>query len=97
MYKKQWSDFETQSLAFGNLRKHLYPTYIVRGDVGEISIYRPTADTKNPELLLTLRVEASETPEASKFLQLSHLEDTYLLKGGDMAYKALELVQPLLK
>ena len=94
MYKKQWTQFETQSLAFGLLRKALYPKYLVRGDTGVITIYRPTLDKQNPELCLTIRVKASESIIESGFFKVD--ENEYHMVGGDQAYKAADLVLPLL-
>jgi hypothetical protein len=91
MYKKTWTQFETQSLAFGLLRKALYPKYLVRGDLGFITIYRPTADAKNPEKLLTIHVIATDTDKQSGFYPS---KDGYTLAGGDMAWKVVELVAP---
>lgn len=95
-YTKTWTQFETQSLAFGLLRKALFPNYLVRGDLGLIKIYRPTADTTNPELLLTIHVVATDSAAQSGFYPSPNLLDNYVLAGGDMAWKVAELVKPLL-
>lgn len=92
-YSKVWTQFETQSLAFGLLRKALYPKFLVRGDLGVINIYRPTADVKNPELALTIHVLATDSDKQSGFYPN---KDHYVLAGGDMAWKAVDLVKPLL-
>jgi hypothetical protein len=94
MYSKLWTQFETQSLAFGLLRKALYPNYLVRGDAEAIYIYQPTADTNNPTLLLTIYVVASTSKDSSGFYQMS--DSVYRMIGGDMAYKAVELVKGVL-
>lgn len=95
MYSKQWSQFETQSLAFGILRKSLYPKYLVRGDHGEIKIYRPTANQYDPTHLLTIKVHASTTGENHKFEKLD--DKTCLVVGGNECYKILDHVKEYLK
>jgi len=94
MYSKQWTQFETQSLAFAILRKSLFPDYLVRGDFGEITIYRPTADKNNPVKLLSIKVQPSLNKEMESFVRLD--DATYALVGGGAAYKVLEHVKPLL-
>lgn len=94
MYKKQWTDFETQSLAFGTLRKALYPKYLVRGETGVIRIYRPTVDTNKPELLLTITIKASDTADQAGFFKTD--TDCYHAVGGNIAYKILDHITPLL-
>lgn len=95
-YKKTWTQFETQSLAFGLLRKGLFPEYLVRGDLGTITIYKPTADVKNPEKLLTLHVLATDSNKQSGFYPNQESTKAYVLAGGDMAWKVVDLVKPLL-
>jgi hypothetical protein len=93
-YSKLWTQFETQSLAFGILRKALYPTYLVRGYVGKIVVYRPTADQLHPEKLLTIHVQASDSVDKQGFSVSGEQECT--LVGGNTAYKIVEHVKPLL-
>lgn len=95
MYSKQWTQFETQSLAFGILRKALYPKYLVRGDFGEIKIYRPTANHFEPTHLLTVKVQASTSGESQKYEQID--AKTCLVVGGNECYKIAEHVKPLLE
>jgi hypothetical protein len=95
-YSKTWTQFETQSLAFGLLRKGLFPKYLVRGDLGVIDIYRPTADHKNPEKLLTIHVSATDSSAQSGFYESPLGPKHYVLAGGDMAWKVVELVTPLI-
>jgi hypothetical protein len=98
MYSKQWTQFETQSLAYGLLRKALYPKYLVRGEDRIVKIYQPTVDTYNPILLLTLRVEASTSQETSLVKQ--EIVDglpSLLIVGGQEAYKVVDHVKPLLQ
>ena len=93
-YSKLWTQFETQSLAFGLLRKALYPTYLVRGYLGCICIYKPTLDQYNPTKLLTIQISASESKNQCGFFQKSPQE--WLMVGGDDAWKIVELVKGLL-
>lgn len=95
-YKKTWTQFETQSLAFGLLRKALFPKYLVRGDFGFITIYRPTADTTKPEKLFSIYVVATDTNKQSGFYPSNTHENSYVLAGGDQAWKVVDLVIPLL-
>lgn len=97
-YSKQWTNFETQSLAYSLLRKHLYPQYLVRGDYkfdtcrAEIAIFKALFD-KEPKLRCL--VEIGKAPK-----------DTYehpVLKvpvvtavGADDAYKIVNKVQDYL-
>lgn len=94
MYSKKWTTFETTCVAFNTLRKALYPEYLVRGWDNAISIWKPTEDPDNPTFLLNVFVEATKTKEESKFTHLYN--QNYLLAGGDMAYKAADLIRPLL-
>jgi hypothetical protein len=96
MYSKQWTDFETQSLAFGFLRKALFPKYLVRGYSDEIRIYTPTADSTNPDLKLILKVKASPSKDDSLFKLIDPEEGvmTFLLVGGDKAFAVTELLKP---
>jgi hypothetical protein len=93
-YSKLWTQFETQSLAFGVLRKALYPTYLVRGYHGKIVIYRPTQDEYNPIPVLTVTVSASESKAQSGFFRKE--DNEYLLIGGGDAWNIANLVKPLL-
>lgn len=94
-YSTLWTQFETQSLAFGLLRKALYPTYLVRGEYGKILIYRPTLDKNDPLLVLTINVHASTKKEDDRFYQIGEWE--YNLVGGQSAYNAVMEVVPVLK
>lgn len=98
MYNKLWTQFETQSLAFAILRKSLYPEYLVRGEQGYITIYKPTADTRNPIQKVVLHVEASSDPKHSSFESIGVRENIphFKLIGGDTCYKATELITPYL-
>lgn len=94
-YNKLWTQFETQSLAFGILRKQLFPTYLVRGYPGRIVVYKPTVDQNNPTQLLTIHVQASVAVDQQGFVKTG--ENEYTLTGGNFSYKIAELVTPLLK
>ena len=94
-YSKLWTQFETQSLAFGLLRKALYPSYLVRGEYGQIKIYRPTADRNAPVELIVLNVHASTSKEEDRFEKTS--DNTYLVVGGKSAMNIVMHVVPELK
>lgn len=94
-YSTLWTQFETQSLAFGMLRKALYPTYLVRGEHGKILVYRPTLDKNDPIHVLTINVHASTKKEDEGFYQTGEWE--YNLVGGTKAYNIVMLVVPVLK
>jgi hypothetical protein len=93
-YNILWTQFETQSLAFGILRKQLYPNYLVRGYTGKIVVYKPTVDKTNPIKLLTVIVQASESSDNQGFTKTG--ENEYTLVGGNTAYQIVNLVKPLL-
>lgn len=95
-YKKTWTQFETQSLAFGLLRKALYPKYLVRGDLGVITLYRPTANIAAPEKLLTIYVLATDSENQSGFYPHKSEPNAYVLAGGNMAWNVVDLVNKVL-
>lgn len=106
MYKKQWSEFEIQSLAYGILRKNLYPDYLVRGEYKfpqcrvDIAIFKPTEDRTNPQLLCVLEVKKSsqahdDTKQLTKYRELLEVP-VVLIRGGDDAYNVLKLVKDYL-
>jgi len=94
-YSTLWTQFETQSLAFGLLRKALYPSYLVRGDFGKIEIYRATKDKHHPVHVLTIHVHASTKQEDDGFFKVG--ENEYNLVGGQSAYQVVMNVVPELK
>lgn len=94
-YSKLWTQFETQSLAFGILRKNLYPKYLVRGYNGYINILRPTENQFKPEKVLTIHVTASDSKAQCGFFQREDKTE-FLLVGGDGAYKINEFIKPYL-
>lgn len=94
-YTTLWTQFETQSLAFGLLRKALYPAYLVRGDFGKITIYKATLDKKNPIQLFSINVHASTKKEDEAFYQTN--DNEYNLVGGQNAKNIVMLVVPELK
>lgn len=91
-YSTLWTQFETQSLAFGMLRKALYPQYLVRGDFGKIKIYKAGEDKNNPLFVLTINVHASTKKEDDGFYKID--ENEYNLVGGTSAYNIVMLVVP---
>lgn len=94
-YSSLWTQFETQSLAFGMLRKALYPQYLVRGDFGKIEIYKATEDKTNPIHVLTLNVHASTKREDDMFYQTD--TNVFNLVGGQSAQNVVMHVVPELK
>lgn len=92
MYSTVWTQFETQSLMFGILRKELYPTYIVRGETGKIKIYKPTADKYNPIHLLTLNIHASTS--AAEVGVTKTGENEFTVVGGANAHNTKEWLLP---
>lgn len=82
-YSSLWTQFETQSLAFGLLRKALYPTYLVRGDHGTICIWKATLDKTSPTYLFTIHVHASTKKEEDMFYKRA--DGDFHLSGGESA------------
>ena len=104
MYKKQWSEFEVQALAYGILRKQLYPTYLVRGEYKfdkcriDIAIFKAHQD-QEPELKCV--VEIKKTPNGTSFSQGERYTaelgvPCVYIRGGEEAYKVMEKVQQYL-
>lgn len=103
-YKAKWTEFEVQSLAFGILRKNLYPEYLVRGEYKfpgcrvDIAIFKAHKD-REPELKLIVEIKKStegySTKQAERYTHLTGVPCIYV-RGGDDAYKVVELVQPYL-
>lgn len=102
MYKQQWSEFEVQSLAFSILRKHLYPTYLVRGEYKfdgcrvDIAIFKANKETE-PELKLVLEVK--KNPSGTTISQGTRYEDLLgvpclYIRGAKDAYDVVNIVQP---
>ena len=104
MYKKQWSEFEVQSLAFGILRKNLYPDYFIRGEYKfpgcrvDIAIFQPQPEG-DPILKLVVEVKkiahGTGTWQKTRYESLLGVPCIYV-RGGEDAYKIIELVQPYL-
>lgn len=104
MYKQKWTEFEVQALAYGILRKHLYPTYLVRGEYKfekcrtDIAIFKAHKD-KEPELKLVLEVKKSTTGtsvnQGNRYQELLGVPVIYI-RGIDDAYKVLELIEGVL-
>ena len=103
-YKATWSEFEVQSLAFGILRKNLYPEYLVRGEYKfpgcrvDIAIFKAHKD-KEPELKLIVEIKknpaGTATAQGERYTHLLGVPCIYV-RGGDDAYKIVQLVQPYL-
>jgi hypothetical protein len=102
MYKKQWSEFEVQSLAFGILRKNLYPNYLVRGEYkfpkmrADIAIFKAHPD-KEPELMLIVEVKkistGTGTGQQVRYEAITGVPCVYV-RGGEDAYNVMSLVAP---
>lgn len=101
-YKSTPSEFEVQSLAFGILRKNLYPEYLIRGEYkfpkmrADIAIFKAHPD-KEPELKLI--VEVKKNPNSRTVSQSLRYEEItscpcIYIRGYDDAYKVLSLVTP---
>lgn len=103
-YKKQWSEFEVQALAFSILRKNLYPEYLVRGEYkfpksrADIAIFKAHKD-QEPELKLIVEVKKSPngtaTAQGERYTSITGVPCVYV-RGGEEAYKVLELVHDYL-
>lgn len=104
-YKAQWSEFEVQSLAFGILRKNLYPEYLIRGEYkfptlrADIAIFKAMEDREHPELRCIVEVKKSSqgqsTAQAERYTEALGVPVVYV-RGGPDAYKVLDLVKPYL-
>lgn len=103
-YKKQWTEFEVQALAYSILRKNLYPEYLVRGEYkftgmrADIAIFKAHPD-KEPELKIIVEIKKSSvgttTRQGERYESLTGVPCIYI-RGGEEAYKVLELVRPYL-
>lgn len=103
-YKKQWSEFEVQALAYSILRKNLYPNYLVRGEYKftgcrvDIAIFKAHSD-KEPELKLIVEIKKSPngtgTGQQTRYQHLTGVPCIYV-RGGEEAYRVVEMVQPYL-
>ena len=103
-YKKQWTEFEVQSLAFGILRKNLYPDYLVRGEYKfpgcrvDIAIFKAHKD-RDPELKLVIEVKKNPAGygvgQQIRYEALLNVPVIYV-RGGEDAYKVVEMVHPYL-
>lgn len=104
MYNSKWSEFEVQSLAFGILRKNLYPDYLVRGEYKmekarfDIAIFKAHKD-KEPELKCVLEVKKNKygttTSQGERYSAITGVPTVYI-RGGEEAYKVMELVKDYL-
>ena len=104
-YRTTWSEFEVQSLAFGILRKNLYPDYLVRGEYKfehcrvDIAIWKPTPDKREADLICVVEVKkranGNSKLQEAKYQQLLGVPVVFI-QGGNDAYNAVELVKPYL-
>lgn len=103
-YNKSPSEFEVQSLAFGILRKNLYPAYHIRGEYkfptmrADIAIFKNSPDGNHQPVLL-LEVKKSPTGESTsqgkRYESVVGVPCLYI-RGYQEAYKVMELVHPYL-
>lgn len=103
-YKTTPTEFEVQSLAFGILRKNLYPEYLIRGEYkftkmrADIAIFKAHLD-KEPELKLILEVKKNPngeyTAQGERYTSLTGIPCLYI-RGYNDAYKVLEIISPYL-
>lgn len=103
-YKQQWTEFEVQSLAYGILRKHLYPGYLVRGEYKfpecrtDIAIFKANKDSP-PELKVVVEVKKSmngtSISQGERYEELLKVPCVYI-RGADEAYKVLSKVSEYL-
>lgn len=99
-YKAQWTEFEVQALAYGILRKHLYPNYLVRGEYKfnhcrcDIAIFKTHLD-REPELKLVIEVKKSAhglaTSQGERYTNELNVPHVYI-RGVDDAYKVLDKI-----
>lgn len=103
-YKQKWSEFEVQALAYGILRKNLYPDFLVRGEYKfekcriDIAIFRANKE-KSPELVLVIEVKKSSQgkseSQGTRYQELLGVPCVYV-RGIEDAYKILNIVSPYL-
>ena len=103
-YKQRWSEFEVQSLAYGILRKHLYPQFLVRGEYKfdgcrtDIAIFQASPE-QQPTLKLIIEVKKSKDgttiAQGERYERLLGVPCIYI-RGVDDAYGVLEKVKPYL-
>ena len=98
-YSKLWTQFETQSLAFGLLRKSLYPEYVVRGYENCIWIYTPTADAQKPIPKLIINILPSKDISHSGVIVVAPQQGVPVIEvtGGNKAYAIVEIAEQYLK
>jgi len=104
MYKKQWSEFEVQALAYSILRKNLYPNYLVRGEYKfekcrfDIAVFKANQGIE-PTLKVVLEVKKSPTgtttSQGTRYSEAAGVPCVYI-RGGEEAYKVMDLVAPYL-
>lgn len=103
-YKQKWTEFEVQALAYGILRKNLYPKYLIRGEYSfegcriDIAIFKAYPD-KEPQLALVIEVKktnlGTSTNQGTRYETLLGVPCIYI-RGIDDAYHVLDKVAQFL-
>ena len=102
-YKAQWTEFEIQTIAYGILKKNLYPAYLVRGEYifprcrVDIAIFKSV----KPEPLLLCVLEVKRTLRSNPYRQGTFYSSLLgvpclYIRDGHEAYNVLEYVRPYL-
>lgn len=94
-YSKVYTQFETQSMAFGRLKVALKDkNWFVRGYDGHLMVYQHTEDSSKPFPIMKIIVKSSSSPDESGFFEKGKGE--WLLIGLDEAWKVGAHVLPRL-
>lgn len=103
-YKSAPTEFEVQSLAFGILRKNLYPEYLIRGEYAfpkmraDIAIFKAHKE-RAPELMCIIEVKKSsngyETAQKTRYEDLTGVTCVYI-RGYEEAYDVINRVKEFL-
>lgn len=100
-YTQSWTQFEIHSLAFSILRKHLYPSFLIRGDFklegcrADIAVFKANKG-KPPTLKAILEIKQSDDAEPTKAIEdfAKKEQVAYILVAGlKQAYKSLDMLQ----
>ena len=104
-----WTEFETHSLIFGLLRKHLRGQYIVRGEYvfltadgnqyrPDISIFKVKEKGKPAELILTIEVKKDKSTQYTFAQQTKYelLGVPCLIVTGKEGTNIIDMVTPYL-
>lgn len=80
IYNKEWTKEEVMSMAYGILRKQLYPAFLVRWNVGfpDISIWKAEVGT-DPVLkvVVVYQKHTATLPPNTPFVVVDSKEDAY--------------------